>query len=237
MVCGFLRSEAKSDGTLHSIMPPRIRVPGSVLLTQTIDHRSLMLLTDWPRVFRSADWVWELKYDGFRILAIREGSTARLLTRTGRDVSDVFPEITSAICLLRHDVVLDGELTVLDDDGRPDWHALNGRVHMTLSASIRSARRTRPALFFVFDLLAVDRHDLRPATLVCRQRALRDVVPDRPTVRCAEQWQDGIALLHAVTEHRLEGVVAKRTDSPYTSGRNRWWLKVRALTPREQSRR
>lgn len=218
-------------------MPRRIRVPGSVLLTQTIDHRSLMLLTDWPRVFRSAVWVWELKYDGFRILAVREGRAARVLTRTGRDLSDLFPEITSAVRALRHDVVLDGELTVPDDNGRPDWHAANERAHLTLPTSIQSARRTRPAILFAFDLLAVGRHDLRPAMLGCRRKALQDVVPDRPNLRCTEQWKDGIALLHAVTKHGFEGVVAKRTDSPYTSERNKWWLKVRALTASEQSRR
>ena len=157
-------------------MPRRTRVPGSVLLTQTIDHRSLMLLTDWPRVFRSAEWVWELKYDGFRVLAVREGRTARVLTRTGRDVSELFPEITSAVRALRHDVVLDGELTVTDDKGRPDWNAANGRAHLTLPTSIQSARRTRPAILFAFDLLAVDRHDLRPATLRCRRARLQPIL-------------------------------------------------------------
>ena len=151
-------------------MRRRLSVPGSVLLTQTIDHRSLMLLTEWPRVFKSAMWVWELKYDGFRILAIREGRSARVLTRAGRDISGLFPEITSALCALRHDVVLDGELTVLDDHGRPDWQALNGRAHMTLPASIRTAP---PALLYAFDLLAVADRDLRPATLRCRREALR----------------------------------------------------------------
>jgi bifunctional non-homologous end joining protein LigD len=169
------------------------------------------------------------------MLAIREGRTARVLTRNGRDASEAFPEIISAISSLRHDVVLDGELTVTDDHGRPDWHALHGRAHMTLPASIRSAVRTRPALFYAFDLLAVDRLDLRPATLGCRRKALQDIVTDKPALRCAELWNDGIALLRAVTKHQLEGVVAKRLDSPYTSGRNRWWLKVRALTARPQT--
>ena len=115
-------------------MSRRIKIPGSILLTEIIDHRSLMLLTIWPRVFRSPDWAWELKYDGFRMLAIREGRSARLLTRNGRDIGAAFPEIISAVCALRHNVVLDGELTVPDADGRPDWHALRGRASMSLPA-------------------------------------------------------------------------------------------------------
>ena len=87
------------------------------------------------------------------------------------------------------------------------------------------------------DVLALAKRDLRPATLSARRQALREIVAESERVRVVSQYEDGKQLFKSVTAHGLEGVVAKRLDSPYIAGRSDAWLKVRASTARSQERR
>ena len=139
-------------------------IPGSIPLAAPIDHRSLMLLDIAPTPFRDPAWGWEPKFDGFRMLAFRQGKTARLLTRNGNEIGERFPEVWVALAAIGTDCVLDGELTVADERGRPDWNALRPRAAMSRPASITAAAKARPATFYAFDLLAMGKRDLRPAT-------------------------------------------------------------------------
>ena len=111
------------------------------------------------------------------------------------------------------------------------------RVATKRPDAIQRAAAERPATLYLFDVLAWRNRDLRPASLVSRRRALEAIVDEQPHLRIVGQWGDGLALFKSVTAHGLEGVVGKRLTSPYVAGRSKDWVKARASTAREQSRR
>ena len=170
------------------------------------------------RPFTKKGWVFELKYDGFRLLAEKSGEGARLAYRSGRDATKIFPEITRAVNDLPYaSLLLDGEAVVLDESGRPDFQRLQ--------------RRDGTAVLFTFDLLSFEGYDLRPLPLTVRKSVLRRVLPPRETtglLRYVEEVPErGEDLYAAVAGMGLEGVVAKKEDSPYRGGYSSLWLKIR----------
>lgn len=212
------------------------RIPGDKPLTEIIDHRTLMLMSIAPRPFVDPAWTWEVKFDGYRMLAFHEGKRARLISRTGRDSGLSFPEILQALMPMPIDCVLDCELTIPDEQGRPDWHALAPRTAMRNPNKIIGAAITRPARLYVFDILALGGRDLRASTLAHRRIALEQLLPSAPGLVLSQQWEDGPALYRSVVANELEGVVGKRLGSAYVAGRSDAWVKVRASTAREQTR-
>jgi bifunctional non-homologous end joining protein LigD len=212
-------------------------IPGAVPLVEAIDHRSLMLCGVHDRAFQRAGWTWEPKIDGYRLLAYRTGRGTKLLSRNGNELGLHFPEIVAAVARIATDCILDGELTVSDAEGKPDWHAMRPRVATKRPDAIQRAAAERPATLYVFDVLAWRKRDLRQASCASRRRALEAIVDEQPHLRIVGQWADGPALFGSVTAHGMEGVVGKRLDAPYVAGRSKDWLKVRAATAREQSRR
>jgi bifunctional non-homologous end joining protein LigD len=177
------------------------------------------------RPFTAAGWLFELKYDGYRLLAGRSaaGDAARLLYRSGRDATALFPELALAVAALPFaPLVLDGEAVALDDSGRPRFGLLQRRAQRVAGAA---------AALFVFDLLACEGFDLRPLPLTARKAALRRVLaaadPEGPLRYVEAVEERGEDLFAAVGELGLEGIVAKRAASPYRAGRSADWLKVR----------
>jgi bifunctional non-homologous end joining protein LigD len=179
--------------------------------------------------FDAEGWLFELKYDGYRLLARRAGAAAVLRYRSGADATRLFPEVAKAIQMLPADARLDGELVVLARDGRPSFQALQSRAQASGHAEIARAAIERPATFFVFDLLELGGLDLAPLPLAARKRLLAAVVPRLGPVRYADHVEArGEALFREVTARGLEGIVAKRADAPYRAGRSTAWLKIRA---------
>lgn len=172
--------------------------------------------------FTRKGWLFELKYDGFRLLAEKvEDGAVRLAYRSGRDATRIFPEITEAVADLPYrSLLLDGEAVILDESGRPDFQLLQRRAQ-------RSAADVPPVLF-VFDLLAFEGYDLRPLPLSDRKAILRAVLPSTDHLRIVEEIPErGEDLYAAVQSLGLEGIVAKREDSPYKPGYSPLWLKIR----------
>jgi bifunctional non-homologous end joining protein LigD len=194
---------------------PRAMVP--------IEAVAPMLAEARERPFSAAGWVFELKYDGYRLLAGRSGAAAvRLLYRSGRDATAQFPELAQAVAALPFAaLVLDAEAVALDAAGRPSFGLLQRRAQHGSAA----------AVLFVFDLLACEGFDLRPLPLTVRKGMLRRVVaaadPQGPLRYVEEVDERGEDLFAAVAEMGLEGVLAKRAASPYRAGRSADWLKVR----------
>ncbi len=195
-----------------------------------------MLATAGGKAFSGPGWVFELKYDGYRVLAGKggrghgAGGEPRLLYRSGRDATATYPEIARALAALPAEhLILDGEIVVLDDDGRPRFEGLQQRSGLSRPADVERAAIERPATYFVFDLLALEGHDLRPLPLAARKALLADLVPQRGPVRYADHVAErGEELFAAVSARGLEGLIAKRADSPYRAGRHPVWLKLRA---------
>ena len=189
----------------------------------------LMLAQTREKAFTKKGWLWELKYDGYRVLAEREGGQARLLYRHGMDATAIFPEIARALRALPFDAfVLDGEIAVLDEKGRPSFGKLQQRALLSRPADIERATVELPAVFYGFDLLAFEDFDLRPLPLSQRKALLMRVLPKSGPLRFADDIaEQGEAFLEEVRALGLEGIVGKKADSRYRGGRSADWIKVR----------
>lgn len=183
------------------------------------------------RAFSRPGWVFELKYDGFRVLAGGGLGEAGLFYRSGHDATRILPEIARAVAALpAGSLVLDGEAVVLDEAGKPDFQRLQRRGLRTRLIDADHAAVTTPATYFVFDLLACEGFDLRALPFDARRALLRRLISavEPGTIRLSDEIAErGEDLYAAVAAMGLEGIVAKRADSPYRSGYSADWLKVR----------
>src|SRR5215217_5183455 len=188
----------------------------------------LMLAEPRERPFTAPGWFFELKLDGYRALAAKEGGP-RLLSRNGNGLSACFPEVDQALRALPFDrLLLDGELVALDESGRPNFQRLQQRAQLRRSLDIRHAAVECPVTYYAFDLLAFERFDLRSLALSQRKALLRRVVPRAGVIRLLDYFEtDGEIIYQQVQKLGLEGIVAKRADSPYKPGRSAIWVKVR----------
>ena len=185
-----------------------------------------------PAPFSRPGWLFELKYDGVRALAVKapDGSV-RLVVRSGGDRTAVYPEVARAVARLPlASFVLDGELVALDVSGRSSFERMQRRMGQRDPREIARAAAEVPVVYYAFDLLAALGRDLRRLPLVRRKELLARFAPRTGVVRFADHVEgDGARLFEAVTAHGLEGVIAKRADAPYASGRRTdHWLKIKA---------
>lgn len=172
---------------------------------------------------------YEFKWDGIRALAFWDGRGLRLMSRNGRDVTPAFPELMPLTAKLgSRPAVLDGEIVALDAKGRPDFGLLQQRLGRVGEANVRGAARAVPAAYILFDLLHLDGRDLLAEPYAERRRLLRGLKLEGPTWSTPRHHSDGPAMLRTSRRMGLEGVVAKRLDSPYLPGaRTEAWVKVR----------
>lgn len=205
---------------------PATATPGQ----PTSAHIPLMLAEVAPGPFTREGWVFEIKYDGYRMLAEKDGRQVTLRYRSGLDATAVFPEIATAMRRLPFDrLLIDGEIVVLTADGIPSFQRLQRRGRLSNRHDITRAAAMLPATFFAFDLVGVEGHDLRAMPLLDRKAALRRVVPDIGPLRFADHVATrGEAMFEQAVALGLEGVIAKDASSAYTSGRSRSWQKVRS---------
>ena len=196
-----------------------------------IDSFRPMLCETRERAFDGAGWLFELKLDGFRLLAGVEEGRPFLRYRRGHDSTALYPEIDLALRAMPYkNLVVDGEVVVLDGSGRPDFGRLQARAMLGRARDIARACSTHPALLMVFDLLGFDGHDLRGLPLRERKRLLRMLVADTGVLRYVDHVAErGVDMYASVEQLGLEGVVAKRADSPYRPGRSADWVKIRSM--------
>src|SRR5579872_452923 len=176
-----------------------------------------------------ADWIHEIKLDGYRIYCRRDAKGARLLTRTGQDWTERFRRLVAPIEALPADeFALDGEVAVLDEKGHSSFGALQEAL---------SADDQRRLTFFAFDLLHLDGYDLRGAALVDRKAALRDLLAGGSglgSVRFSDHIEaTGDEVFRNASELGLEGVVSKQGKRPYRSGRTSEWVKAKCQLRQE----
>ncbi|HVT41166.1 MAG TPA: DNA ligase D [Gemmatimonadaceae bacterium] len=197
-----------------------------------VDPKSVkaMLAEPAEKAFSRDGWLFELKLDGYRLLASKFRGEALLLTRNGNDYTAVFPEIARAIKAIPLDeCIVDGEVVVMDDQGKPSFARLQQRGRLSSPIDIRRAAVELPAIFFAFDLLAFEDFDLRPLPLTQRKAMLMDTLPKLGAVRALDHIErEGEAFLEQVGALGLEGIIAKRADTPYRGGRSDVWLKIKA---------
>ncbi len=185
----------------------------------------LALLTAKPP--SGPDWIYEIKWDGYRIAVHIEPNAVRIITRGGHDWTDRFPAIAAAARKLGiGTAILDGEAVVLDAKGRSDFGALQRSL-----GGRRGRQASDDAILYAFDLLYFDGHDLTNMELSGRRHLLEDLIGEsQDVIRVSlEVEADGTTLLAAAREHGLEGIIAKNRDSTYRSGRLGDWLKIKCI--------
>ncbi len=184
-----------------------------------------MLTTLVAKPFDHPDWIFEVKWDGYRAVAeIRDGSVS-LYSRNGISFDKKYAPIAESLRKFGFDAVLDGEIVVVDDQGRPDFQALQ---HYQDSGSGH-------LLYYVFDLLYFRGHDLTNLPLVRRKGLLKKVLPSTPKIRFSDHvWKEGVLFYAVAKEKGLEGIVAKHSQSVYETGRrSRQWLKIKTRLTQE----
>jgi bifunctional non-homologous end joining protein LigD len=189
----------------------------------------LMLAETADEPFSSPDWIFELKYDGYRLLAGRRSDgNAVLRYRSGLDATELFPDLAHAVRALPFaGLVLDGELVVLDDQGRPDFQRLQKRARLRRKSEIERGTVELPVTLFVFDVLGFEDRDLRELPLVERKEILRQILPASGPLRYADHVETrGTEMFEHVRKMGLEGVLAKKARSPYVPRRSPQWLKL-----------
>ncbi|MEY9326849.1 bifunctional non-homologous end joining protein LigD [Sinorhizobium fredii] len=185
----------------------------------------MAMLVDKPP--KGPDWAFEVKWDGYRLALHVEPDRVRIITRGGYDWTPRFASIAAEARQLGYEtLILDGEAVVLDDQGRSDF----GMLQRALGKR-PSLHDPREIIFFAFDLLYVDGWDLRRLPLRERRWLLEPIVAGREgAIRLSEEVEaDGEEFFRIACEHGLEGIVAKRRDKPYQSGRRPDWQKIKCV--------
>lgn len=191
---------------------------------------SVMLAESRAQPFSREGWIFELKYDGYRLIAGRNDDQVVLLSRNKNPLTATFPEIAAALEALPYTrIVMDGEVVICDASGRPNFQKLQKRGMLRRGIDIRRAAVELPATLYVFDLLAFDEFDLRGLPLSERKRLLKQLIPAAGVLQYADHIHDrGEDFFHAAEALQVEGMVGKKADSRYRAGRSADWIKVRS---------
>jgi bifunctional non-homologous end joining protein LigD len=182
--------------------------------------------------FDSADWVFEPKLDGVRTLVYLGMNSVKLVSRTGRDQTEQYPEFARIFeRVTAENAVLDGEIVAQDAQGRPSFQRLQQRMNLASKSEVNRVRREVPVQLFVFDALWLDGRDLTGLPLTERRALLEDVVvPGKGIDVTLFVPEHGTALWESAKERGLEGVIAKRANSRYQAGRRSGdWKKIKVL--------
>ena len=184
-----------------------------------------MLATLIKEPFDHPDWIFEVKWDGYRAIAEISEGTVSLYSRNGISFNRKFSPIWGVLGKFGFDAILDGEIVVVDDQGQPDFQMLqdyqkSGKGHL---------------LYYVFDLLHFQGHDLTNLPLIRRKELLKKILPTVPNIKISDHVKkEGILFFNVVKEKGLEGIIAKEAQSLYRMGRrSRQWLKVKTQLTQE----
>jgi bifunctional non-homologous end joining protein LigD len=181
-------------------------------------------------------WSFEIKWDGVRAIAYIQPGRLRLESRNLNEVTDAYPEVRGILRDIgMHEAVLDGEIVAFDEAGRPSFERLQRRMHVVSPSAVRRLQGSTPVVYAIFDLLYVDGRSLLRLPYSERRAALDRLDLGGPAWRVpAAHHDNGARLLGATREQGLEGIVAKRLDSPYEAGRRSGaWVKVKNIIRQE----
>lgn len=184
-----------------------------------------MLATVTKTPFDDEEWIYEIKWDGYRAIAETGENRSRLYSRNGLDFSGKFPTIYKELQKIKHSAILDGEVVLLNDKDIPDFQKLQHyENHLNY-----------PLVFYAFDLLELDGKNIEHLPLVDRKELLKKLLKKNQVIRyCDHIEKQGVAFLAKAKEQGLEGIIAKRADSRYARGiRSREWLKIKNVQSTE----
>ncbi len=187
----------------------------------------LASITEEP--FDDPNWLFEIKWDGYRAVAFVENGSVRLVSRNQNDLTPRYPELKVLPKFVNaKTAILDGEVVVLDEQGRPSFSLMQQRTGLRSHGRQTAPRHDLPILYYAFDLIYLDGYDLRRVALDDRKRVLRETLASGEIVRYSDHYAgQGIALFNAAKQKDLEGILAKKCTSCYEERRSREWLKIK----------
>jgi bifunctional non-homologous end joining protein LigD len=240
---------ANTSGPAGKVAEPMLRVPPK---KHKLDGQRRMDLAAWPRMpdgarkssmpdtppqvalatlaenpSRDPSWVFEIKWDGIRTIARVHNGTVRLWSRTKRDITPEFPELSAIAAEINaEEALLDGEVVVLDSAGRSDFQRLQSRMGVR-NPSPQLVSEV-PVVYYLFDILYCDGYDLRQVPLIERKEFLKGILGANGLVRYSDhQVGEGEKLFELAKQEHLEGIIGKQASSVYPHGRTTAWLKFK----------
>ncbi|MDD4858755.1 MAG: DNA ligase D [Dehalococcoidales bacterium] len=193
------------------------------------NHPMLAGSADAP--FTSPEWLFEPKLDGYRIIAVGNNGKVRLLSRNSVDVTAKYKDVAASLQTQpAAQIIIDGELIAFDKQGKLCFQCLQGYLD-AMKRSDRSGLEIGAVIYYAFDLLYLDGYDFRNVPLEERKRLLRRILLATPNLRYLEHFEgDGKKIYQAAVKQGLEGIIAKRKESVYQSGkRSPDWLKIKSM--------
>ncbi len=191
-----------------------------------------MLAHPFERAFDNEEWVFEVKWDGVRALLFKKDREIKIQSRNGNNITQQYPEVVTAAKLSLRDcnsAILDGEIVVLNEDGVPDFHTHQHRMHIQSTQEIMAMSVEHPSTYYVFDILYKDDHIVEGLGYLERRELLSSNLKTNDTIKISEFIEEkGTAILASSKKLKLEGIVAKHKSSIYREGiRSRDWLKIK----------
>jgi bifunctional non-homologous end joining protein LigD len=187
-----------------------------------------MLATSIEKPFDDLEWLFEIKWDGYRAVSFLQDGKVRLVSRNQNDLTGEFPELHELSKLIKaKNAVLDGEVVALDEQGRASFSLMQQRTGIRKGGRRVGARRELQIVYYIFDLLYVDGDDLRRVELEQRKQVLAQIIAPSELVRYSDHFPQGLALFEVAKQKGLEGILAKKRASHYEERRSREWLKIK----------
>jgi bifunctional non-homologous end joining protein LigD len=188
-----------------------------------------MLATSIDKPFDAPDWLFEIKWDGYRAIAFIENGKGRLVSRNQNDLTPRYPELKDLPKFVKaKTAILDGEVVALDDQGRASFSLMQQRTGFRPGGRRAVANADVPVLYYAFDLLYLDGYDLRKQPLEERKKKLLSIIVPGDALRYSDHYeQQGKALFKVAEQKGLEGILAKKRDSIYQERRSSEWLKIK----------
>jgi len=194
-----------------------------------------MLATTVEKAFDNPEWLFEIKWDGYRAVAFIQGGQVRLVSRTQNDLTAQFRDLGSLPEFIKAErAILDGEIVALDEEGRPSFSLMQQRTGFQPGKRRLPGREGVRVVYYAFDLLYLDGFDLRRVALEQRKQLLQEIIKQSEIIHFSDHYPEkGLALLDAARQRELEGIVAKKRNGIYEEKRSRDWLKIK-ITQRQE---
>lgn len=204
------------DAKKHNLKPSRM---------PKLIHPQLATLVDKPPI--GNNWLHEIKFDGYRIIAFKIRDTTRLVSRNNKDWTDNFKNIAAEISALEiENAIFDGELIVFNNENVSDFQLLQNCI---------KGRQSSPFFYYIFDLLYYDKYNLMPLPLIKRKEILKKILETKPNhLRYSDHIVDsGKAMFEKSCKLHLEGIISKDSSCPYQEKRTKHWLKIKCMKQQE----
>lgn len=194
-------------------------MPDEVPERKLEDYIPAMLAKETDKPFSKEDWIYEIKWDGYRAIAEVNKKEVKLYSRHGNSFLSAYPEVADELSKMKLNAVLDGEVVVLNEQGNPDFHKLQEY----------GLNKDFPLQYYVFDLLELNGKKLYSTSLIERKKLLAEVIKKNPVIKYSDHVEEsGEDFFEVIKEKNLEGIIAKRMDSEYYPGkRTADWLKIK----------